>query len=135
MCSSPIKHNVALTVTSVLAILFTTFHLADDYSRGFSPGGLTNIPVPFVLAVWLYAALVLVERRSGHVILLVFSLLASGLPIIHMTGRSGLTGGAIAKSAGAVFFSWTLLAVGITAVCAFILSLRGLWSLRRGQPK
>lgn len=135
MCSNPIRHHVALTVTSVLAILFTTFHLADDYSRGFSPGGLTNFPVPFVLAVWLYAALVLVERRSGHIILLVFSLLASGLPVVHLMGRSGITGGAIPKSAGAFFFAWTLLAVGITAVCALILSVRGLWRLRRGQPK
>jgi hypothetical protein len=135
MSSNPIRHHVALTVTSVLAILFTTFHLADDYSRGFSKGDLTSFPVPFVLAVWLYATLVLVERRSGHVIILIFSLLASGLPVLHLMGRSGITGGAVAKSAGAFFFAWTLLAVGITAVCAVILAVRGLWGLRRVQPK
>ncbi len=38
------KHTVMLTITSLLTILFTTFHLADDMVRGFSPGGLSNIP-------------------------------------------------------------------------------------------
>ena len=119
------KHTVTLTITSLLTILFSMFHLADDIVRGFSPGGLSNIPV---------ATLVLVERRSGCVIILVMSLLASGLPVIHMTGK-GVAGGRIAGSSGAFFFVWTLLAVGVTAVFSVILSARGLWNLRRGQPK
>ena len=43
--------------------------------------------------------------------------------------------GAIAKSSGGFFFVWTLLALGVTAVFSLILSARGLWSLRRGQPR
>ena len=31
------KHNVLLTITSLLSILFGTFHLADDIARGMSP--------------------------------------------------------------------------------------------------
>jgi hypothetical protein len=42
------KHTVALTITSLLTLLFTTFHLADDIVRGFSPGGLSNLPVVLV---------------------------------------------------------------------------------------
>jgi hypothetical protein len=134
MCSSPtVKQNVALTVTSLLSVLFTLVHLADDYSRGFSPGGLT--PVAPVLAIWVYATLVLGERRWSRVVILVMSLLASGLPVLHMMGRSGITGGATAKSAGAFFFAWTLLVLGVTSVVSVILSVRGLWSLRRGQPR
>jgi hypothetical protein len=129
------KHNVILTITSLLSVLFTMVHLADDYSRGFSPGGINNLPVVPVLAIWVYAALVLAERRSGHVIMLIMSLLASGLPVIHMMGRSGLTGGATAKSAGALFFALTLLVVGVTSVCSVILSARGLWSLRRARTQ
>jgi hypothetical protein len=129
------KHNVILTITSLLSVLFTMVHLADDYSRGFSPGGINNLPVVPVLALWVYAALVLAERRSGHVIMLIMSLLASGLPVIHMMGRSGLTGGATAKSAGALFFALTLLVVGVTSVCSVILSARGLWSLRRARTQ
>ena len=37
------KHNVMLTIASLLSILFLTFHLADDIVRGFEPGGLTNL--------------------------------------------------------------------------------------------
>ena len=128
------KHTVMLTITSLLTILFTTFHLADDIVRGFSPGGLSIIPVVLVWVVWVYATLVLVERRSGCVIILVMSLLASGIPVIHMTGK-GVVGGRIAGSSGALFFVWTLLAVGVTAVFSVILSARGLWNLRRGQPR
>jgi len=128
------KHTVMLTITSLLTILFTTFHLADDIVRGFSPGGLSNLLVVLVWVVWLYATLMLVERRSGCIIILVMSLLASGIPVIHMTGK-GVVGGRIAGSSGALFFVWTLLAVGVTAVFSVILSARGLWNLRRGQPR
>lgn len=110
-------------------------HLADDYSRGFSAGGLNNLAVAPVLAVWVYATLVLDERRWSRVVVLVMSLFASGLPILHMMGRSGITGGATAKSAGALFFALTLLVVGVASVVSVMLSVRGLWSLRRGQAK
>ena len=131
----PIKHNVALTVTSLLSVLFTMVHLADDYSRGFSTGDLSSLPVAPVLAFWVFATLVLGERRSGLAVNLVMSLLASGLPVLHLMGRSGITGGATAKSAGALFFAWTLLVLGVTSVVSAMLSVRGLWSLRRGQAK
>ena len=36
-------------------------------------------------------------------------------------------GGAIAKSSGAFFFIWTLLALGVTALFSIVLSVRGLW--------
>ena len=32
------KHNIMLTITSLLSILFVTFHLADDIVRGFEIG-------------------------------------------------------------------------------------------------
>jgi hypothetical protein len=43
--------------------------------------------------------------------------------------------GEIARSAGGFFFVWTLWALGGLGGLTFILSLRRLWSLRRGQPK
>jgi hypothetical protein len=33
------RHDVFLTGASLLAILFLTFHLADDVVRGFEPAG------------------------------------------------------------------------------------------------
>ena len=125
------KRSVMLTITSLLSILFLTFHLADDIIRGYSPGGVANMVAIAIVVVWLYAALVLAERRSGYVISLLFSLLASGVPVIHMRGL-GLGAG---KSAGATFFVWTLLALGLTSIFGVILSVRGLWSLPWRRPR
>jgi hypothetical protein len=60
------KHNVMLSIASLLSILFFSFHHADDVVRGVASGNLSNlIPVIF-LAVWLYGTmLVLAEKRSG----------------------------------------------------------------------
>ena len=127
------KQSAILVITSLLSILLTMIHLADDIARGFSPRGLTNLTPVLFWAVWAYGTLVLAERRSGYIIVLVASLLASGLPVIHMTGRSGVIAGA--KSAGGFFFALTLFVLGATAILSVILSARGLWSLRRGQPR
>jgi hypothetical protein len=123
-----------LTIASLLMIVLMLFHLADDIVRGFEPGGVKTYTGVLIAAVWLYGALVLAERRSGHVIMLLGSLLGAGVPLIHMTG-AGLVGGRIANSSGKLFFVWTLLTLGVTAVFSLILSARGLWSLVRGGPR
>jgi hypothetical protein len=128
------KPNLMLTITSLLSILLMTFHLSDDVVRGMEPGGVKNIIGVLILVVWLYGTLVLAGRRSGYVIILVLSLLASGIPVIHMRGR-GLVGGDIANSSGVFFWVWTLLALGVTTLFSVILSARGLWSMLRGQPR
>ena len=127
------KHSVLLTVASLLSILLSMFHLTDDIIRGMEKGGASNLVAVPILVVWLYGTLVLAERRSGYVIVLLGSLLAAGMPVIHMTGVG--VGGAIAKSGGAFFFVWTLLALGVTGLFSVILSVRGLWNLQRSQPR
>jgi hypothetical protein len=119
------KHKVTLTITSLLSILFMAFHLTDDIVRGIEPGTLSNFTGVLILVVWLYGTLVLAERRSGYVIMLLGSLLGSGIPVIHMMGKGV---GEIARSSG-FFFVWTLLALGVTAIFSVVLSARGLWSL------
>ncbi len=37
------KHNLMLTIASLLSILFFTLHLTDDIVRGFEPGGIKNV--------------------------------------------------------------------------------------------
>jgi hypothetical protein len=98
-----------------------------------APGGIINLVVVLFLIVWLYATLMLAERRSGYIIL-VASLFASGMPIVHMMG-AGLAGGKIADSSGAFFFVWVLIALGVTALFSAILSACGLWRLQRGPKK
>jgi amino acid transporter len=129
-----VKHNVILTITSLLSILFVTFHLADDIVRGFEPGGFKHIQGVLTLAVWLYGTLVLAERRSGYVIMLLGAILGVLVSLAHMRG-AGLVGGRIANSSGIFFWVWTLLALGVCAVFSVILSARGLWSLRRGRHR
>ena len=119
------KRNVILTIASLLSILLVTFHTADDIVRGMEPGTLSDLIVVPILVVWLYGTLMLAERRSGYVIVLLGSLLGLVVPIIHMKGAG--VGGAIANSSGAFFFIWTLLALGVTALFSVILSARGLW--------
>ena len=128
------RQNVTLTVFSLLSILLFTFHLSDDIVRGFEPGGFKHVSGILILVVWLYGTLLLAGRRSGYVIVLLGSLLASLMPFAHMRG-AGLVGGRIVNSGGVFFWVWTLLAVGVTAIFTFILSARGLWGLRRGQSR
>jgi hypothetical protein len=113
-------------------MLFFTFHVADDIVRGIEPGGFKNISPILILVVWLYGTLVLAGRRSGYIIILLGSILSTLMPLAHMRG-AGLVGGRIANSSGMLFFVWTLLAIGVTALFSVILSVRGLWSLRRAN--
>jgi hypothetical protein len=128
------KRNVLLTISSLLSILFMTFHLTDDVVRGMEPGGVKNLIGVLILVVWLYGTLVLAERRSGYIIILLGSILGSGVPVVHMTG-AGLVGGKIANSSGIFFWVWTLIVLDVTAIFSVILSARGLWSLQWGQPR
>ena len=129
----PMKNNVMLTVASLLSILFMTFHLTDDIVRGMEKGGASNLLVVPILVVWLYGTLVLAERRSGYVIILLGSLLGLAIPVIHMMGNG--VGGNIAQSSGAFFFIWTIIALGVTALFSVILSARGLRSRQWDQPR
>ena len=131
------KHHTMLIIASLLSILLLTCHLTDDILRegGMAVRGAWNLIAVPILFVLLYGTLVLAERRSGYVIILLGSLLGAGIPIIHMMGKGVGVGGNIAKSSGAFFFVWTLLALGVTAVFSVVLSARGLWSLQRGQPR
>lgn len=124
------KENVMLTIASLLSILLLTLHITDDIVRGISKAEPSNIAMA-VLVGLLYGTLVLAERRSGYVIMLLVGLFAIAMPVMHMRGAHY---GEIAKSTGGFFFVWTLWALGGLGGLTFILSARGLWSLRRGQP-
>jgi hypothetical protein len=125
------KENTILVVASLLSILLLTLHITDDIVRGISKAEPANIAL-CVLAVFLYGTLVLVERRSGYVIMLLVGLFAVVMPDIHMRGAHY---GEIASSAGGFFFVWTHWALGGAGGLTIILSARGQWTLRRGHPR
>ena len=128
------KQNVTLTIASLLSILLLTLHITDDIVRGISKAEPSNIALA-VLVVLLYGTLVLAERRSGYVIILLGSLLGSGIPVIHFMGKGVGVAGRIGNTSGAFFFVWTLIALGVTALFSVILSVRGLWSPQWGQSR
>lgn len=123
------KQNVLLTIMSLLSILFLTLHVADDIRRGFEPGKVSNLTLVPIVVVWLYGTLVLAGRRSGYIIILLASILGTGVPVIHMMGRGVGVTSRIGYTPGAFFFVWTLLAIGVTSLFSVILSLHGLWRL------
>jgi hypothetical protein len=122
------NRNVMLTITSLLSILLLTFHISDDVVRGFEPGGPRNIIGVVMIVILLYGTLVLAGRRSGYIIILVGSILAAGVPVIHMRG-AGMVGSRVINSGHVFFWVWTLITLQATAIFSVILSARGLWSL------
>ena len=126
------RPNFTLTITSLLTILFASCHLSDDVVRGFEPGGVSNFTGVVIMAVYLYATLMLAGRRWAHLIELLGSIGAAGVPWIHMRG-SGLVGPRVVNSGAVFFWVWTLMAMGATAIVSAILAARGLWSLQRGR--
>ena len=123
------KPNVMLTVASLLSVVLLSLHISEDIVLGFSGGGLTNLIGIAILVVYLCGALLLGDRRSGLIILLIGSILAAGMPIIHMTGA----GVGVKRSAGAFFFVWTLYALGVTGTFGVILAVRILAMGDRGR--
>jgi hypothetical protein len=123
------KHNVMLTVASLFSILLMTVHLTQDILREGGMASYVFAAVP-VLVVWLYGTLLLAGRRSGYVIMLVGSIIAAGMPVIHTMGAGSVK----ARTHGA-FFVWTLMALGVTGIFSLVLSVRGLWSPQWGESR
>jgi len=125
-----LKENVTLTITSLLSILFLTFHLSDEIARGMERGGLNMLIAIVVLVVWLYGTLVLAGRRSGYIIMLLGAIIGTGVPILHMSGAAGLVGGRVAaNSSGAFFWAWQNFTLCVISAFSIILAARELLRL------
>lgn len=97
--------------------------------RGFEKGGLANLIAVPIFVIWLYGTLVL----AGYIIMLLGAHLSVAVPVLHMKGQG--VSGEIAKSSGGFFFIWTIIALGVTALFAVILSVCELWSLQRRKTR
>lgn len=132
------KPNVILVITSLLSILLMTFHLAQDTVHAkvgtAEAGGSTLVGVP-ILVVWLYGTLLLAERRSGYVIMLIGSVIALGMPVIHVRAAAGFFHGQLVQPDRGFSFVWTLHALGVLGALSLILSVQGLWRWRRDHAR
>jgi hypothetical protein len=124
-----------LTIMSLVSILLLSLHFTDDVLRegGMAVRGAFNLIAVLMLSVFLYGTLMLAERRSGLIIMLVTALAALGMPVIHMVLAHTVIANEAARARGDYFFVWTLLALGAIGGCSFMLSVRGLRNLRKGQ--
>jgi ABC-type multidrug transport system permease subunit len=122
------KPNNLLTVASLLSILLLTLHVTDDIVRGFDEASLMNMIGIVALAVLLYGTLMFCERLSGHIIMLLVSIFAAGMPVIHL--KSSRIGD-IAHADGGFFFIWTLWALGVIGIFGIIVAAHGLWDLQK----
>jgi hypothetical protein len=88
-----------------------------------------------IFVVWLYGTLLLRERPSGFIIMFIGSLLALGIPCIHMSGRGIGIASRVANTGGHHFFVWTLIMLGVSGLFSVVLSAQSLWSRDWRQPR
>jgi len=120
------NERILMTVTSLLSILLLSIHVTHDIVRGVDTWGPPSLLGVLILVVLLYGTLMLAERRSGLIIMLLGGLLAAAMPVIHW--RVSMT------KSGTFLFIWTLFALGATGTLSAILAVRGLRQRRRARP-
>jgi len=119
----------------MFSILLCTFHLTDDIVHGWEPGTLPNLYALPIFVLWLYGTLLLRDRLSGYIIMLLGSLVSLGVPVIHMSGKGIGTASRVANSSGHHFFVWTLIALGASGLFSLVLAVQGLWTREWHQPR
>ena len=112
------KRNPILTVMSLLSTLLLSIHVTQDVIRGADQWGRQSLIGVLILVALLYGALVLAERKSGLIIMLLGGLAAAAMPVIHSRVN-------LAKS-GTGFFIWTLFGLGAIGTLTVILAAREL---------
>ena len=122
------KPTRLLTIMSLISILLMTLHVSDDIVRGISPAAPDNVGAVAIFVVWLWGPLMLSERRSGYVIMLLGGLFAAAMPFLHFKSARYP---AVATSPWGFFFVWSLIVVGTTGAFAVILAARALWLARK----
>jgi hypothetical protein len=118
-----VKQNELLRATSLLSVLLLTLHISQDVVFGFDPAGLHHLFGVAILLIVVCGAVLLGERTSGKVIMLLGGVVAAGMLPLHM--RNGLRPEFLEKS-GALLFTWTLYALGVTGGLSVILAVRAL---------
>jgi hypothetical protein len=104
-------------------MLLLALHISQDIVFGFDPAGLHHLVGVAILLVVVCGAVLLRERPSGKVIMLLGGVMAAGMLPLHM--RNGLRPEFLEKS-GALLFIWTLYVLGVTGGLSVILAVQAL---------
>lgn len=125
------KQKDLLTVLSLIAIVLTAMHVADDYVHGFDRHVVNNPYAILIFVAWSAGVLLLRDRLVGRVIMLLGGLFAVLMPIIHLNGRG--YGAEFLKTDGALRFIWTLYILGTVGALIIIGGVREMVSLRSAR--
>jgi len=123
------KQSDLLSAATILSVLLLALHISQDIVFGFDSAGLNHLVGVAILVVVLCGAVLLRERRSGQVIMLLGGLMAIGMLPLHM--RNGLRPEFLEKS-GALLFVFTLYVLGVNGAFSVILAIQGLRGRRVG---
>ena len=126
------EHRLTLTITSLISIILFELHWAYEITNGWETGTVQGLWGIAILLVWLYGTLVLRDRRSGYIIMLIGGIFGLGVLVLHMMGH-GMVGGRAGQSSAVFFWVSSLMALGTLGGLSAILSARALWRLQRGQ--
>jgi hypothetical protein len=118
-----VKQRDLLSATSLISVILLALHISQDIVFGFDPAGLHHLFGVAILLVVVCGAVLLRERSSGKVIMLLGGVMAAGMLPMHM--RNGLRPEFLEKS-GALLFIWTMYVLGVTGLFSVILAVRAL---------
>ena len=108
---------------SILSVVLLALHISQDVVFGFSRGGLNQLAGVAILVVVLCGAVLLRERRSGQVIMLLGGVIAMSMMPMHMW--NGMRPEFLERS-GALVFVWTLYVLGVIGGLTVILAIQAL---------
>ncbi len=122
------RQHPTLTISSLLTIVLTTFHLTHDalhQSGGMSASDVTILLV--IIMVMLYGTVELAGRRTGFIIMFLGGVAGAAMIYLHGAGPRATRWG--------YFFVWTLFALGVAGSFTAILALKALWQSYRGGAR
>lgn len=126
------KQNDLLSMTSIFSVVLLALHISQDIVFGFDSAGLNHLVGVAILLVVVCGAVLLRERTSGSVIMLLGGVMAVAMMPLHM--RNGMRPEFLEKS-GALLFVWTLYLLGVTGAFSIILAVRALLSPTAGTAR
>lgn len=119
------NNKTMLRTASLVTLLLMVVHMTNDVID--QPVGHVKYPIPVaVFVVWLYGTLVLSERVSGYIIMLLGGVIGAGMIVIHSPGT-------VVTQTGGFFRVWTLFMLGMTGWFTAILAARALWMAFRSR--
>lgn len=117
------KNSDLLIRISILSVVLLALHISQDIVYGFARGGLNQLIGVAILLVVLCGAVLLRERRSGQIIMLLGGVIAMAMMPLHMW--NGMRPEFLERS-GTLVFVWTLYVLGVIGGLSVILAIQAL---------